>query len=247
MIQLRLPMNIIGPILFFIVTSISGNMVDSHSVNLFSVQSMSLDNRYGDKFVNDVFKDNILLNIAYLSEKVTKKEDINWAEIEKPFEYKFTLMPDKTFAYHDDVLEEYKSSVVKTTNAHFNFDDGFKSDGYLIGDGVCHLASLMYWSAKTAGLNAYAPTNHDFAVIPEISKEYGVSIYKFPGNYSSNSMQNLYITNNKKNPVVFDFIYENNRLKLSVYEEVLPSSFLNSNSQTHWISSIPFSVGLNTP
>lgn len=214
-------MNIVAPILFFIATTISGYVADLRPMNLLSAQSISLDDRYADKFVNDVFKDNILLNMAYLSGKVTKKEDISWAEIEKPFEYKFTLMPDKTFAFHDDVLEQYKSSVVKTTNAHFNFDDGFKSDGYLIGDGVCHLASLMYWSAKTAGLSTYAPTNHDFAVIPEINREYGVSIYKFPGNYSANAIQNLYITNNKKNPVVFDFTYENSRLKLSIYEELL--------------------------
>lgn len=216
-------MNIIGPILFFIASQFSApamavNSVDMH---LLSVQSISLEKRYENKFVNDVFKDNILLNIAYLSGKVTKKEDINWDEIEKPFEYKFTLMPDKTFAFHDDVLEKYKSALVKTTNAHFNFEDGFKSDGYLTGDGVCHLASLMYWSAKTAGLDTYAPSNHDFAVIPEINREFGVAIYQTPGNSSSNAMQNLYITNNKKNPIVLEFVYKNSELTFSVYEEVL--------------------------
>ncbi|MBF8249585.1 MAG: hypothetical protein HW400_186 [Candidatus Levybacteria bacterium] len=217
-------MNIIGPILFFIATQISVFAMDkipADKMNSLSAQSISLEQRYGDKFVNDVFKDNILLNLAYLSGKVTKKEDINWDEIDKPFEYEFTLMPDKTFAYHDDVLDQYKSSLVKTTNAHFNFDDGFKSDGYLMGDGVCHLASLMYWSAKTAGLETYAPTNHDFAVIPQINKEFGVSIYKTPGNYNGNAAQNLYITNNKKNPIVLKFEYNNSELKLSIYEEIL--------------------------
>jgi hypothetical protein len=190
-------------------------------MSLLSSQSISLEDRYGDKFVNDVFKDNILLNIAYLSGKVTKKADINWDQIEKPFEYKFTLMPDKTFAFHTDVLDQYKDSVVKTTNANFNFDDGFKSDGYLTGDGVCHLASLMYWSAKTAGLATYAPSNHDFAVIPEINREYGVAIYKTPGNYSANAMQNLYITNSKNKPIVFEFTYKDSQLKFSVYEDIL--------------------------
>lgn len=223
MIQLLLPMNIIGPILFFIATQISGLAMDKNAVNmnLLSAQSISLENRYGDKFVNDVFKDNILLNIAYLSGKVTKREDINWSEIEKPFEYKFTLMPNKTFAFHDDVLEQYKGSLVKTTNAHFNFDDGFKSDGYLTGDGVCHLASLMYWSAKTAGLDTFAPTNHDFAVIPEIDKKFGVAIYKMPGSSNANAMQNLYITNNHKNPIVLEFTYKNKKLNFSIYEEDL--------------------------
>lgn len=216
-------MNIIGPILFFIATQISGPKLDVNaaSMNLLSAQSISMENRYGNTFVNDVFRDNILLNVAYLSGSVKKKEDINWEQINKPFEYKFTLMPDKTFAFHEDVLDQYKDSVVKTTNAHFNFDDGFKSDGYLMGDGVCHLASLMYWSAKTAGLDTQAPTNHDFAMIPQINREYGVSIYKSPGSVSANAMQNLYITNNKKNPIVLEFTYNNNELKFSVYEEVL--------------------------
>jgi len=216
-------MNIVRPILFFIVTAFSGSAMDRSpaDVNLLSAQSISLEKRYDQKFVNDVFKDNILLNIAYLSGRVAKKEDINWQEIEKPFEYEFTLMPDKTFAFHSDVLERYESSLVKTTNARFSFDDGFKSDGYLMGDGVCHLASLIYWVSQTAGLTAYAPTNHNFAVIPEIDKEFGVSIYKIPGNYSANAMQNLYITNNKKNPVVFEFTYRNSQLKFSVYEKVL--------------------------
>lgn len=213
-------MNIVVPILFFIFSKFATPLPDVNTVQqkYLASEEISLENRYNNPYVNNVFKDNILLNIAYLSGKVTKKEDIIWDEIEKPFEYKFTLMPDKTFAFHDDVLEEYKTSLIKTTNANFNFDDGFKSDGYLMGDGVCHLASLMYWSAKTAGLMAYAPSGHNFAVIPEIDKEFGVAIYKAPGNYSSNAMQNLYITNNKKNPVTFNFTYKNSQLKLSVYE-----------------------------
>lgn len=215
--------HIIGFILYLVGSQFFTPAMDKNpaDVNLLASQSISLENRYGNKFVNDVFRDNILLNVAYLSGKVKKKEDINWDDIKKPFEYKFTLMPDKTFAFHDDVLDEYKKSLVKTTNARFNFDDGFKSDGYLTGDGVCHLASLIYWSAKTAGLSAFAPVNHDFAVIPEIDREFGVSIYKTPGNYSANAIQNLYIKNNRKKPVVFEFAYKNSQLKLSVYEEVL--------------------------
>jgi len=213
-------MNIVGPILFFIFSQFAASSVDGNVVQqkILSSEQISLEKRYDNKFVNDVFKDNILLNIAYMDGKVTKKGDINWEDIEKPFSYKFTLLPNQAFAFHDDVLPEYKEKVVKTTNAHFNFDDGFKSDGYLTGDGVCHLASLMYWVAKTAGLNAYAPSNHNFAVISEISKEYGVAIYKMPGTLDSNAMQNLYITNNRQNPVVFEFTYKNNDLKLSVYE-----------------------------
>lgn len=213
-------MNIIGPILFFLFSQFISPSLDVNSVNIKQLASeqISLEKRYDNSYVNDVFKDNILLNVAYLSGKITKKEDVKWEEIGKPINYRFTLMPNKTFAFHEDVLEKYKNSVAKTTNANFNYTDGFKSDGYLIGDGVCHLASLIYWVAKNADLDAYAPTNHDFAVIPEIAKEYGVSIYKTPGSPSANALQNLYITNTKKNPVIFEFAYKNSQLKLSIYE-----------------------------
>jgi len=213
-------MNIIGPILFFIISQLSIPGIDRNivDVNLLASHNISLEDRYNDKFVNDVFKDNILLNIAYLSDRVRKKEDINWDEIKKPLTYRFVLSPKKTFAFHEDVLEKYKDSVAKTTNARFNFSDGFKSDGYLMGDGVCHLASLIYWVAKDAGLDAYAPTNHDFAIIPEIDKKYGVSIYKMPSQMSVNAVQNLYITNNKENEVVFEFNYKDGELKISIFE-----------------------------
>ena len=213
-------MKIIGPILFFFLAQFSIFQTDKNvaDLNLLASKTISLEDRYDNKFVNDIFKDNILLNVAYLDGKVTKKEDINWAEVEKPVNYKFTLLPDKTFAFHGDVLAEYKDSVVKTTNANFNFDDGFKSDGYLTGDGVCHFASLIYWAAKEAGLKAVAPTNHDFHAIPGIEKKYGVAIYKMPGNTGANAMQNLYVTNNRKNPIVFEYTYKDNDLKVSIYE-----------------------------
>lgn len=216
-------MNIMGPILFFLFSQFISPSLDLDSVKTKQLASeqISLEKRYDNSYVNDVFKDNILLNIAYLSGKVTSKENVNWKEIEKPINYKFTLLPNKTFAFHEDVLEKYKGSLDKTTNANFNYSDGFKSDGYLTGDGVCHLASLMYLVAKNAGLDAYAPTNHDFAVIPEIPKEYGVSIYKTPGSSKANAMQNLYITNNKKNPVIFELSHNNNQLKFSIFEEIL--------------------------
>ena len=214
-------MEIINPILFFIVSQFSAFTVGGDVVQTKSLasQTISLEKRYDNEFVNNVFKDNILLNVSYLSGKVTKKEDINWEEIGKQFTYRFALLPGKTFAFHEDVLPQYKDTLYKTTNARFNYDDGFKSDGYLMGDGVCHLASLIYWVAKNAGLDAYAPTNHNFAVIPEIDREYGVAIYKMPGQAQANAMQNLYVTNNKENSVVFEFIYKDGELRLSIFED----------------------------
>lgn len=183
---------------------------------LLSEKSFSLDKRYdGSEFVNGVFKDNILLTLNYLNGNITKRSDIDWGEIDKPNAYQFTLAPGESFAFHDQYLPEIKN-VTKTTNAHFNYQDGFKSDGYLMGDGVCHLASILYWAAKDAGLETFAPTNHDFAKINEVPKEYGVSIYSLPGGFEKSSRENLYITNNYDEDVSFVFFYDGNRLSILV-------------------------------
>ncbi|MBI2196817.1 VanW family protein [Candidatus Daviesbacteria bacterium] len=186
--------------------------------HLLAYRQISLDNRQPDRFVNDVFKKNILLNLAYMEGRVNKASDINWDEIEKPFRYEFKLLPNKTFAFHSDVKAEYKDLLVKTTNAHFNAAEGFKTDGYLFGDGVCHLASLINWVAKDAGLSVEAPTNHNFANIPDVPKEFGVSIYSNPFVKGSSTLQNLYITNNKAKPISFRFEYNDNKVKVSVVE-----------------------------
>lgn len=181
---------------------------------------ISLDNRYPEKFVNEVFKNNILLNLAYLGGQVTSPKNIQWDEVTKPFKYEFRLDPNKTFAFHEDVKEKYKDSLAKTTNAHFNQAEGFKTDGYLFGDGVCHLASLINIVAQKGGLDVEAPTPHNFAQIPDIPKEYGVSIYSNPYAKGSNSQQNLYITNNKGTPVTFKFEYRDNKVKVSILESI---------------------------
>src|ERR1035437_7392162 len=108
---------------------------------LLSSHEISLDDRYPVKSVSDVFKHNILLYLAYLRGIVNSGKNINWDIVKAPFHYQFRLEPNKTFAFHDDVLDKYKDMVIKTTSAHFNSQEGFKTDGYLFGDGVCHLAS----------------------------------------------------------------------------------------------------------
>lgn len=184
--------------------------------NILSSRTISLENRYPSQRVSDVFKDNILLNLAYLDGRVNTAKDINWSEMENSFRSEFTLQPDETFAYHDAVLSQYEGKVVKTTEAHFNSQDGFKTDGYLYGDGVCHLASLINWAARDANLEVLAPTNHNFANIPEVPKEYGVSIYYNPANKSVGANQNLYITNNQNKPVNFIFEYKDGLLSVTV-------------------------------
>ncbi len=184
------------------------------SEQVLATHSISLENRYPVKSVSDIFRDNMLLNLSYMDGRIQSAKDINWDNIKKPSTYTFTLNPGKTFAFHDDILDQYKNSLTQTTNAHFNSQEGFKSDGYLIGDGVCHLASIIYWVAKDAGLLTEAPTNHNFMAIPEIDKQYGVSIYANPFS-KGNGRQNLYVTNNKDKTVTFKFEYDGVNLKVS--------------------------------
>lgn len=179
-------------------------------------RTLSLENRYPNPAVNTVFKDNILLTTAYMNTKVKEAKDIEWDKVTTPFTYEFTLEPNKTFAFHSDVLPEYKEKIAKTTNAHFNAQEGFKFSGKLYGDGVCHLASIIYWVAKDAKLDAVAPTNHDFRAITDIPREYGVSIYSDPDVKGINARQNLYITNNKQEPLTFRFIYKDNALQVII-------------------------------
>jgi len=205
--------------LIMLITSPTKSQVLGNSSVVLASHSFSLEDRYGESFVNDVFKDNILLTLAYMDGSVKDKTDISWNKVTSPFHFEFTLQPGEEFAFHDQILPEYKGSVVKTTNAHFNYQDGFKSDGYLTGDGVCHLASFIYWTAKDAGLTATAPTNHNFAEIPNVPKEYGVAIYDLPGAFESSARQNLYVTNNLDKPVTFVFNYDGSNLDINVIKE----------------------------
>ncbi|OGH11269.1 MAG: hypothetical protein A2857_06615 [Candidatus Levybacteria bacterium RIFCSPHIGHO2_01_FULL_36_15] len=181
-------------------------------------REISLEERYADKFVNDVFKDNILLTMAYLRGEKIDSTNVDWNLVKKPFSFKMGLKPGKTFAFHEDILPEYLDKVTKTTGSRFNYQDGFKSDGYLTGDGVCHLASLINWAAADANLNVKAPTNHDFAVIPGVPGKFGTSIYVGSNQTGANALQNLYVTNNYNKPIIFAFSYDGKILKLSVAE-----------------------------
>lgn len=186
---------------------------------LLSSHEISLANRHPVKSVSEVFKDNILLTAFYLKNgksAVTRRPD--WNTVEQPFNYSFILSPGEVFAFHDSLLAEFKNRTVVTTNSHFNATDGFKSDGYLFGDGVCHLASLIYWVANDAGLEATSLVDHDFAKITGISKEYGVSIYYHPKFQNSSARQNLYITNNRQKPLSLNFTYQNGTLTFSILE-----------------------------
>lgn len=182
-------------------------------IKVLASHEFSLEERY-----YPVQKENILLNMAYLDGRVKQKLDINWDEIKKPFKSEFKLEPGQIFAFHDDILPQFEGKVVKTSNSHFMWDEGYVSAGYLVGDGVCHLASLMYWTALDAGLEAVAPTNHNFMAIPEIDKKYGVSIYANPDTKRANDRQNLYIVNSRDKAIEFKFEYNGDKLRVSLVE-----------------------------
>lgn len=178
--------------------------------------SMSLDNRYGYDASENAYKDNILLNLAYLSGEVKSKEDIDWEKIKKPFTLQFSLEPGQRFAYHDVIAAQYRDNVAVTAHTNFGAGDGYKYADGLYGMGVCHLASLIHKAALSAGLESIAPTNHDFYAIPEISKEYGVAIYSSPDSQSASERQNLYIRNNLDSRVDFKFDFDGDNLRVSI-------------------------------
>src|SRR5437870_2415450 len=66
-------------------------------------KQISLEDRYAVPSVNEVFKDNILLNIAYISGTVENSKKINWDEIRMPSEHELLLYPNGVFAFHEDV------------------------------------------------------------------------------------------------------------------------------------------------
>lgn len=179
-------------------------------------RSMSLNTRYGYDLPENVYKDNILLNLAYLNGTVKSKNDINWDALDQPMTMEFSLEPGQRFAYHDTTLLEYSDNIVVTTNSTFGAGDGYKFEGGLYGMGVCHLASLIHWAALDAGLESVAPSNHDFYPIPEIPKKYGVAIYSNPGSLLASAKQNLYIKNNLESKVTFKFDYDGVNLKVTI-------------------------------
>lgn len=192
-------------------TPANGRVLASHQ--------MTMWNRYPVQSVSNVFADNILLTVYYFingRDSVSKKPD--WDDVKKPFDYSLTLNPGEVFAFHETALPEYKNRVRLTTNSRFAAADGYKSDGLLFGDGVCHLASLMYWVALDAGLETKSLVNHNFAKIEGVEKKYGVSIKFDPNSPVNSARQNLYITNNRQNPVVFRFVYQNDTLSFSISE-----------------------------
>src|SRR5438874_372194 len=74
---------------------------------LLASHSMSLDDRYPIKSVSDVFKNNILLTLAYMSGTVKNANQVNWDALHQSTSYTMTLQPGEVFAFDDSVLPEF--------------------------------------------------------------------------------------------------------------------------------------------
>jgi len=161
--------------------------------------TIDLSNRYPVESVNDGFKENILIAVDYLQALMN-----------------LSLQPGEVFAFHKNILPEFRKYKIITQESGFVAKDGYKYVAGLAGNGVCHLASLMNMVASDAGLEVTAPVNHDFAQIPGIDKQYGTSIKYIPNGGSVSERQNLYIKNNFVFPVVFKFVIKGNNLTFAI-------------------------------
>lgn len=125
------------------------------------------------------------------------------------------LEPGEVFIFHKKgILPEFKENKIITQESDFTTNSGYNVVAGLGGNGVCHLASLMNWVAKEAGLRVTSPTNHNFAQIPGIEREHGVSI----STRNAPEKQNLYIKNNFDFPIYLQFVLADNLLKFSIKE-----------------------------
>ncbi|KKP59325.1 MAG: hypothetical protein UR52_C0008G0035 [Candidatus Gottesmanbacteria bacterium GW2011_GWA1_34_13] len=171
-------------------------------------RQLDLTTRYPEKSVNSVFADNIILSLHYLKNDVDPLP-LDWNKIKQPFSVSFTLKPNETFVFHNNVLPEFKNPTV-SMNSKYYIDEGYLSVGGLGGNGVCHLASLINWVAYAANLEVLSKVNHDFAPVMGVPKKFGTAIYSYSPD------QNLYVKNNQTFPVTFEFTITPNLVDLKI-------------------------------
>jgi hypothetical protein len=157
---------------------------------------LDLNTRSESETINEVFKFNVLHALAFFGDS-------------------FVLEPGEVFAFHDNVLPEFKDFPLKTGWTRYTAKEGYQTILGLPGNGVCHLASLMNWTASDAGLGVVAKVNHNFAPIPEMPKENGTSIKYLPSGSNSQN-QNLYIKNTFDFPVKFVFETSEDSVNLKI-------------------------------
>lgn len=186
----------------------AGQLIQSQ---ILSSGTMDLSYRYPVKSINDGFSENIFIALGYLS----LRGDALQAQ-GGDFSFSLVLNPGEVFAFHKNILPEFRQDKIITQESGFLKKEGYVSVAGLQGNGVCHLASLMNFVANGAGLEVIAPTNHNFAQIQGIDRKYGTSIYYLPNGGEISQRQNLYIRNNREYPAEFRFFLEENLLTFSV-------------------------------
>lgn len=181
-------------------------------------KDLNLKTRLPNEFGSSVFADNILLALHYLKgdaqelridqNKPLNSTNMDWEKIREPFEVSFALEPGQVFAFHGNTLPEFEGKISQTANSRFFIQEGYKSLAGLGGNGVCHLASLIDWTASEANLEVVAKVDHDFYPVPGVPREFGVSIQ------SQDKSQNLYIENNLEKPIIFNFVVDSKKVDL---------------------------------
>lgn len=186
--------------------SLIGSVFVVEQKEVLSSRTLDLKTRLPNDYGASVFADNILLALHYLKNDVGQ---VDWNKIREPFIVEFTLKPGETFAFHENVLPEFKNPTI-VLKSKFYMDEGYLSLNGLGGNGVCHLASLINWTAAGAKLEVVSLVNHDFYPVPGVPRENGTSIF------SSDPRQNLYIKNNQTDPVTFKFAADKEKVKLEI-------------------------------
>lgn len=158
---------------------------------------MDLNTRNENPYTNEIFAYNILLALDYLPDS-------------------FALQSGEVFAFHPNVLSEFADSSLKTGWTKYTAAEGYKTIGGLPGNGVCHLATLMNWTAQDAGLEVVSKVNHNFFPVPGAPKEYGTSIRYMPDGSGNSQNQNLYIKNTFDFPVRFEFVVDEQMINLKI-------------------------------
>lgn len=193
------------------VSPVAGNAGQLVQSQILASETMDLSNRYSVKSISDGFKENILIVLHYLALQGDSLEDQGVSLI---------VLPGEVFAFHKNILPEFKQDKIITQESGFLRKEGYVSVAGLQGNGVCHLASLMNLVANEAGLEVTSPVNHNFAQILGIDKKYGTSIYYLPNGGAISQRQNLYIRNNREYPVEFRFSLTENLLTFSIFSIV---------------------------
>jgi len=97
------------------------------------------------------FKDNILLAVNYATNSKINPTNIDWEKIDSQYKGTLTLNRVKHLLSMTMSCRNSPEKWLSLLMLILIRRKDLKSDGYLVGDGVCHLASILYWVAKDAG------------------------------------------------------------------------------------------------